>query len=127
MVTKKRKIYYKGVRVNSFGLPILSTAKTARIKEKIHSNKRLYHPSFVSLFSKKAQKNLVVIYDIPEAQKKERDWFRRQLKSFSFIMIQKSVWVGPAPLPKEFLEYIKTIGIEKNFKTFKLATPYKDR
>mgnify|MGYP001586300395 CR=1 FL=1 len=24
-------------------------------------------------------------------------------------MIQRSVWVGPSPLPKEFLEYLKSI------------------
>jgi len=65
-----------------------------------------------------------VVYDIPEAMKKERDWFRRQLKNFDFIMIQRSVWVGPSPLPREFLDYVKEIKIGDNFKTFKLAKSY---
>jgi DNA-binding transcriptional regulator PaaX len=64
------------------------------------------------------------MYDIPEEKKKERDWFRRQLKNFDFVMIQRSVWVGPSPLPQNFLGYLKNLGLQKRFKTFKLAKPY---
>lgn len=39
-------------------------------------------------------------------------------------MIQQSTWVGPSPLPKEFIKYIEDIGIKKQLKTFKLAKPY---
>ncbi|MBK5215715.1 MAG: hypothetical protein JJE53_02830, partial [Candidatus Pacebacteria bacterium] len=41
------------------------------------------------------------------------------------IMIQKSVWVGPSPLPKDFLLYLKEIEIGDDFKIFKLAKSYK--
>lgn len=75
--------------------------------------------------TKDSPKNLLVIYDIPESKKTERDWFRRQLKSFDFSMIQRSVWVGPSTLPKDFLVYVKIIGLQKQFKIFKLARPYK--
>lgn len=64
------------------------------------------------------------MYDIPSGQKKERDWFRRHLIKFGYVMIQKSVWVGPSTLPKDFLSYLKEIKIGDNFKTFKLAKPY---
>lgn len=64
------------------------------------------------------------MYDVIEAKKKERDWFRRQLKNFGYIMIQRSVWVGPSPLPKEFLSYVKLIDLQDHLKTFKLAKPY---
>ena len=64
------------------------------------------------------------MYDIPDKQKKERDWFRRQLQNFGFIMIQRSVWVGPSPLPKDFQVYISSIGLKENLKTFKLAKSY---
>jgi len=67
------------------------------------------------------------MYDIPHTRKKERDWFRRQLKNFDFIMIQKSVWVGPSPLPVDFLSYLKRIGLQKEFKIFKLAKPYTNK
>jgi hypothetical protein len=115
----KRKIQYKGMPVNIFGLPNFHEAK-----KKKNIPKRLYLNSFVSNFNKNAPKNLFLIYDIPEGRKKERDWFRRQLKNFDFVMIQKSVWVGPSPLPIDFLAYLKRIGLRKEFKTFKLAKSY---
>lgn len=118
-----RKIFkYKGVSVDIFGLPIVYNAQT---KHKII--KRKYLHSFVSTLQKDGPKNLLLIYDIPEARKKERDWFRRQLRSFDFVMIQRSVWVGPSPLPLDFLDYLKRIGLNKEFKTFKLAKSYKNQ
>lgn len=69
-------------------------------------------------------KNLLIVYDIPENQKKERNWFRFHLKKFHFIMIQRSVWVGPGPLPPEFVNFVKEIKLGDNFKTFKLSKGY---
>jgi len=108
--------------VNIFGLPDFGDSKER--KNISHISKRRYLHSFVSNFKKDAPKNLLLIYDIPEGKKKERDWFRRQLKNFDFIMIQRSVWVGPSPLPEDFLTYLKRIDLRKEFKTFKLAKSY---
>jgi CRISPR-associated endonuclease Cas2 len=118
---KRRKLRYKGVEVNMFGLPILYSSENIKENKKI---KRKYLRSFVSDFKDSEPKDLLLIYDIPEAMKKERDWFRRQLRSFGYIMIQRSVWVGPSLLPKEFLNYLKMIKIRDNFKTFKLEKSY---
>ncbi|MBI2627313.1 CRISPR-associated endonuclease Cas2 [Candidatus Nomurabacteria bacterium] len=94
-----RKLRYKGVSVNLFGLPDFGISKR---KKNVTVSKREYLCSFSSNFKKDTPKNLLLIYDIPEARKKERDWFRRQLKNFNFMMIQRSVWVGPSPLPNFF-------------------------
>ena len=64
------------------------------------------------------------MFDVPEPKKAEREWLRWHLKKFNYIMIQKSVWVGPSPLPKEFLDYIKEIDLKENLKTFKLTRGY---
>jgi DNA-binding transcriptional regulator PaaX len=72
-------------------------------------------------------KDLMVLYDIPQNQTSTRNWFRRELRRFHFIMIQRSVWVGPSPLPKEFIQYVKEIKIDETFKTFKLAKGYNIR
>lgn len=112
--------YYKGMHVNLLGLPV--SKKEKNILKKIP--KRVYLHSFDSNFKRDDPKNLLLMYDIPHAKKKERDWFRRQLKNFGYIMIQKSVWVGPSPLPEGFLNYLKRIGLNKEFKTFKLAKSY---
>ncbi|MBI3305889.1 CRISPR-associated endonuclease Cas2 [Candidatus Nomurabacteria bacterium] len=114
---------YKGVRVNSFGLPDFGSFKREKYR-KIPRKRSLYHVSFDSFFLDNAPKNLIVMYDIPHGLKKERDWFRRHLIKFGYIMIQKSVWVGPSPLPKDFLDYLEEIKIGDKFKTFKLAKSY---
>lgn len=140
---------YKGVKVNLFGLPKFKNYSrntfsgslsymrkkglleyddekiniTHRgreyIKRKIDSLKQ-----FDCKFEKDAPKNLIVMFDIPETKKAEREWLRWHLKKFNYSMIQKSVWAGPSPLPREFLDYIKTIKIRDCLKTFKLAKGY---
>ena len=117
-----RKIYhYKGVRINSFGFPKMNLDKN---QAKSISVKKNPHNTFLSDLNENSPKNLIVMYDIPSEKKIERDWFRRHLKKFNYVMIQKSVWVGPSPLPKDFLEYVKSIGLLKQLKTFKLAKSY---
>jgi CRISPR associated protein Cas2 len=121
MASTNKKIFkYKGMSVNMFGLPTFGGSK----KKKELAPKRHYLQSFNLDFKEDAPKNLLLIYDIPEARKKERDWFRRQLISFGFVMIQKSVWVGPSPLPTEFMDYVKSINLKDQFKTFKLAKSF---
>ena len=118
--------YYKGMKIDLLGLPVGDFNKSDRVKKK-NRKRNFYHISFISRFPENAPKNLLLIYDIPEAMKKERDWFRRHLIKFGYIMIQKSVWVGPSPLPKEFLDYLKEIKIGDSFKTFKLAKGYESK
>ncbi|MBI3888898.1 CRISPR-associated endonuclease Cas2 [Candidatus Nomurabacteria bacterium] len=117
---------YKGMRVNAFGLPAFKNGRKSRAKTE-NRKKSFYHVTFLSPFKKDSSKNLIVMYDIPHLQKKERDWFRRQLIKFDYIMIQKSVWVGPSPLPKNFLDYLKEIKIGDKFKTFTLAKSYTEK
>jgi DNA-binding transcriptional regulator PaaX len=75
---------------------------------------------FESNKTEKDPKDLLLLYDISEDKKTHRDWLRRELVNFHYIMIQRSVWVGPSPLPKEFTEYLKNIGLKDSVKTFKL-------
>jgi len=118
----KRKMYYKGIRVNSFGLPVFDSSKKSTRKD--NQPKRFYNTSFFSPFHDSSPKDLIIMYDVPSIKKKERDWLRRHLIRFGYIMIQKSVWVGPSPLPKEFLSYLKEIKIKENLKVLKLSKPY---
>src|SRR3989344_5254871 len=101
---RKKLIYYKGIKLGPLGLPAF-LFEGKKIKQ--GNRKRNFYVTFPSSFEKSSPKNLIVMYDIPHEKKKERDWFRRQLVNFDYIMIQKSVWVGPSPLPKEFMDYVK--------------------
>lgn len=119
-----RHLKYKGVTVGAFGLPVLFSEKNSVVESK--NPKKIYflYKHFNFNFAITAPKNQIVMYDIPFNKRSERDWFRSQLKKFNYSMIQKSVWVGPSPLPKEFLKYVKSIGLLNKLKILKLAKPY---
>jgi DNA-binding transcriptional regulator PaaX len=53
-----------------------------------------------------------MIFDIPERERKKRDWIRSQLVSFGFEPLQKSVWSGGSPLPKNFIEDIEIMNLD---------------
>ena len=144
------KYRYKGVPLNAFLLPAFGSYNKESVRNNFYSlnkngfidrssngftinkkgqnfliqNKRKVLRKFESIENKNP-KNLLLLYDIPENKKSERDWFRRTLIKFSFVMIQRSVWVGPSPLPKEFINYIKSIGLKNSIKTFRLTKGYK--
>jgi len=56
---------------------------------------------------KSAPKDTVVIFDVPEKDHKKRAYLRIELVSLGFELLQKSVWIGPGPLPKEFIDYLR--------------------
>lgn len=60
---------------------------------------------------RKKKKDLIIIFDIPEKQKRKRDWLRVELIAMGFEQMQKSVWFGPGPLPKEFVDRIKELEL----------------
>ena len=140
---------YKGMRVNVFGIPVGKNKKSAAFNTALHrlrTNEYIEEKSekyilttkgkkyvekklakletFDSPFRDVSVKNLLVMFDIPETRKAEREWFRWHLKRFGYVMIQKSVWVGPSPLPKKFTDYTKSIGLKNAIKTIKLAKSY---
>jgi len=52
----------------------------------------------------KSNKFTIVIFDIPETEKRKRSWLRVALGNLGFKMIQKSVWLGKVKIPKRFLD-----------------------
>jgi hypothetical protein len=149
-----QKIYYGQIKVNAFGIPIFWDEKKSNCsknsfestlsqlkkrgfveqKEKkfiltksgkeYFENKNKLYVKFSSPFPLNSPKNLLLMFDVPESKRAERNWLRWHLKEFQYYMIQQSVWVGPSPLPKKFKEHAKNMGLNKFVKTFKLAKPY---
>lgn len=64
-------------------------------------------------------KNLIVAFDIPEKYSRQRYWLRLELKSLGFVMLQKSVWFGPGPLPKDFIRWLDGSRILQYMKFFR--------
>ncbi|HOO47792.1 MAG TPA: CRISPR-associated endonuclease Cas2 [Candidatus Paceibacterota bacterium] len=141
----KHQIRHRGIRVNLLGLPDFKYYKYQSLASKFSVLKKrnylkeinghyfitnkgsdyLHRPSKKSFrkftpTNKKTSRDLLVIYDVPQGETTLRNWFRKQLKEFGFIMIQRSVWLGPSPLPSDFTSYIKEIGLKDKVKLFKL-------
>ena len=149
----KSVLRYKGVRVGFLGLPDFKHYKyqtlankfsiltkkglikqmpngeyliTQKGREFLEEGKDILR-KFETDKNKNSPKDLLIVYDIEEGRKRERNWFRLHLKKFHFMMIQRSVWVGPSPFPKEFTDYLKEIKLGDNLKTFKLARGYGEK
>lgn len=73
-------------------------------------------PFFKKIPIKNTRHKILVIFDIPEEIKRKRDWLRESLISLNFKMIQKSVWLGPAPLPKDFVGVLSELNLLKFIK-----------
>ena len=53
----------------------------------------------------------LVAYDIPEKERKKRDWLRYELVACGYNPLQKSVWLGYSPLPEEFVQSLKDMNL----------------
>jgi DNA-binding transcriptional regulator PaaX len=66
-----------------------------------HSEKQL--PP--SQYKKETSARVVIImFDIPEKERRKRDWLRSALKNLGLEGVQKSVWIGKVKIPKDFLD-----------------------
>lgn len=59
----------------------------------------------------KSNKQMIVMFDIPESHKRVRNWLRIELSLLGFEILQKSVWLGPAPIPREFVKKLNDMDI----------------
>ena len=53
----------------------------------------------------------MVVFDIPESAKIQRNFFRQLLKQNNFVRLQNSVFVSPYPLNREAIAYLKQSGL----------------
>lgn len=62
----------------------------------------------------------VLIFDIPEEAKLQRDQFRGLLKKNNFKKLQQSVYVSPYPFNREAIIYLKDTGLDKFIRVLKV-------
>ncbi len=55
----------------------------------------------------------ILIFDIPENQRRKRDVLRRKLSELNFYQLQKSVWLTPFPPPAAFTNFLTDIRVHK--------------
>jgi DNA-binding PadR family transcriptional regulator len=85
---------------------------TPKGKESLEMLRLNYLPVYKYNISKNDDGALkIIIFDIPEKESRKRLWLRCALRNLNFKMIQKSVWVGKANLPQQFIKDLEQIDI----------------
>jgi len=90
-------------------------------KGKDYEARRIDYPSrriFHKIHSRQ-ERNMIVAFDIPEEKRRARDWLRFELRLLDFKPLQKSVWIGPAPLPSEFVKSLSDLNLIRFVKFFR--------
>ena len=60
----------------------------------------------------------LVMFDIPEYERKKRTAIRTELVGCNFQQLQKSVWIGSCPLPEDFIALIDELKLKNNIHIF---------
>lgn len=64
---------------------------------------------------------IIISFDIPEKQKRKREWLREVLKRLGLKMVQKSVWIGLGRVPKQFLEDLEKLNLLECVEIFEVG------
>lgn len=107
----------EGHRGRFFVLTKRGREKLGFLKNKLA--KRL--PSTFSYRKETGDRLVIVSFDIPEKEKWKREWIRSVLKNLGFVMVQKSVWLGKAVLPREFLDDLFRLGLVPCVEIFEVS------
>lgn len=55
----------------------------------------------------------LILFDVPERERRKRLWLRIELANCGYEMLQKSVWLGRRPLPQDFFETLEELGLRQ--------------
>ena len=64
-------------------------------------------PAAASYITEQSPEWKIVIFDIPESERRKRRWLRAVLTRLGLKRLQKSVWIGKTKLPEEFIEDLR--------------------
>jgi DNA-binding transcriptional regulator PaaX len=53
----------------------------------------------------------IIMFDVPERERRKRAWLRSALRTLGFTPLQKSVWGGNRSLPKAFFEHLEAMKL----------------
>lgn len=64
----------------------------------------------------------LVIFDIPERERKKRDAIRMELIAAQYTQLQKSVWTGEYPLPEDFIALLDELALQPHVHIFSVRS-----
>lgn len=68
-----------------------------------------------------SDKFIIITFDIPEEQRRKRDWLREVLKNLGLKFVQKSVWMGKIKLSLELLEDLRKLNLLEFVEIFEVG------
>jgi len=69
----------------------------------------------------KSSNVIIISFDIPEEDRKSRNWLREVLKFLEFKLVHQSTWVGKTKIPEKLVERLEEKGILKYIKIFEVT------
>ena len=90
---------------------------TKKGTEKLHASKKVKD----GYGGTKDGKIRIIIYDIPEKDRKHRDWLRSILKTIDFSLLQESVWLGMTTVSEELLDEMRRRDIVSYVHIFEIS------
>ncbi|MBM3257261.1 MAG: CRISPR-associated endonuclease Cas2 [Candidatus Liptonbacteria bacterium] len=69
----------------------------------------------------KSVTTIIVAFDIPEKERRKREWVRQALRRIGCMMLQKSLWVGRVKVPREFLDDLAKLGLIEAVEIFEIG------
>jgi len=60
----------------------------------------------------------IVVFDIPERERRKRDVLRFELISSGFEQLQKSVWIADRPMTEEFITLLDNLRLHSHVHIF---------
>ena len=64
---------------------------------------------------------IIVSFDVPERERRKRDWLRDALRNLGLRMVHKSVWIGKQKLPREFLADLARLRLTDFIEVFEVG------
>lgn len=64
---------------------------------------------------------VIVVFDIPERERRKRDWLRGVLGGLGFRMLQKSVWIGKVRIPEELINDLRDFHLVNFVEIFEIS------
>lgn len=68
-----------------------------------------------------SERSTIVAFDIPERDRKKRNWLRAALSYNGFTLIQRSVWMGNIKLPEEFIDDLRHLKMLEYVHIFEIT------
>ena len=109
---EKRKVYSAIARLRHGGFIRKEDARWRITKTGIALYKKLIsrHMPRLDYTKKQSETIMIITFDIPEKERRKRDWLREALRALGFTMLRQSVWAGVMGIPEDFihdLEYLR--------------------